>query len=918
MHISEMTKREREDFYQSKYQYYRTFVLCVVLASALSSITYFISDCQLFGRFAWETLLPRTAIVLPMVFYFLFYKQYSSYKIMVPLSYLMLHLIMWNTIWAIWFLPDKTHASEGFIIMHLMFLAVGFGAPFVLSTPLHCLVIGNILLSNRFNHYTNLNLMLSLGVPCLVGIIAVQYFMQRVYLEHYRTIESIRQQSRLDALTGTHNRNYLHQLVENDSRMLRASLERPVSVLMIDIDYFKKVNDRFGHEKGDRILAATAEQIRNHFPTGEILRWGGEEFVIFLPGTVPAEACRQAEALRCSIEQHKNGICPITVSIGVAPYNGDYQSAVDNADKAMYRAKTSGRNQVQLYDRALHPGKENGAQLNLSGLDDRIFEAFSATSKNRYLYLTNMKTGISRWSSTAVDYFGLPGEYFANAGETWSSFVHPDDRERYMEDIQAVMTGARKVHDLQYRARNRNGEYVAVSCRGVMIKGSDSEPDLFAGTMENHGIINNIDPVTNLYNYYELANVLSGFISQKKTGCLLIIGLTNFETVNELYGFNVGDRVLQTFSARLTGFPAPYHRVYRYNGARFALLLPDQEEKAVMKYYRRLQKIAAEEIRVENVHIHLSLAAGGCRISGEENQESYYRALALNAVHVSEEEKFGEPVFYGDELFPGEQRQIHLLETISHSIIHNFKGFFLCYQPIADPHSGGIVGAEVLLRWRSAEHGVVPPGRFIPWLENEPSFASLGEWILRTALLDTKPFLAVCPGFVLNVNIAYNQIIRPDFRDVVLSALRDADYPAENLCLEITERCHHMEPELLCELVKFMHDQGVRIALDDFGTGAASTSLLLHLPVDEIKIDRSYVSAVMTEKVNSALVDSMVNCADRLGMTVCLEGVETDELRQHLCRSYPFALQQGYFYGKPMEKELFSNLLEGEKVAFSK
>ena len=340
---------DKEDFYQSKYEYYRHFSFWVVVVASLASITYFISDCQLFGRFAIETLLPRTIILIPMVLYMLLSKKIKSYKIMVPLEYLIVHMVMWSTIWAIYYLPDKTHASEGFIIMHLMFCCIGFSAPFHYATFFHSLLIANILVSNLFNHYENLNIMLSLGIPCLLAICFVHYFMQKLYVGHYQTAKKLEYISYYDYLTDVYNRNVLGELIEPDTKQFIPSINKPISIMIFDIDFFKKVNDTYGHVKGDQVLKSLANTVKPMIGKKDyMLRWGGEEFVLILSGKGLDEASAFAEQVRMAVEASENGVCPITISIGVSAYDGkDYKSALDAADPALYRAKKNGRNRVE-------------------------------------------------------------------------------------------------------------------------------------------------------------------------------------------------------------------------------------------------------------------------------------------------------------------------------------------------------------------------------------------------------------------------------------------------------------------------------------------------------------------------------------------------------------------------------------------
>ncbi len=337
---------ERKAFLQSKFEYYRTYNTYAVIVSCLASITYFISDCQLFGRFAWETLIPRCFILVPLTIFLIINAKCRNYRVMTVLTELIVHMIMWCTIWAIVYLPDKTHASEGFIIMQLVFLVVSFCAPFELSTISHFLIIANILISNTFNHYTNLDIMLSLGLPCVLGITATNFVLCDVYYDNYTTKHQLEDSLVLDPLTRVYNRHKLSSIVKEGKFTFENN--EIVSILMTDIDFFKDVNDTYGHDKGDIVLKNVADVIKSCTRNGDyIFRWGGEEFVVIMPGCPIKQASLVAERIRSNVESSNNGICPITISIGVAAYDQEnYQNAITQADKALYTAKQDGRNRV--------------------------------------------------------------------------------------------------------------------------------------------------------------------------------------------------------------------------------------------------------------------------------------------------------------------------------------------------------------------------------------------------------------------------------------------------------------------------------------------------------------------------------------------------------------------------------------------
>ncbi|MDO5156057.1 MAG: GGDEF domain-containing protein [Eubacteriales bacterium] len=340
---------ERQTFLQSKYEYYQKFNFFVVVIACLASITYFISDCELYSRFATETLLPRTAILIPLTLYIIINFTCKDYRIMSILSQLIGHCIMWCTIWAIYYLPDKSHASEGFIIMHLVFLTLSYASPFGYATISHILVIFNIFISNTFNHYENIDIMFELGIPCLIGCIAVNIVMNSVFFDTYMTKKQLEESLVIDPLTGIYNRNIIPSITKDG----RFSFVRSntISVLMIDIDYFKQVNDTYGHDKGDQVLKSVSSIIQN-CTRGEdyTIRWGGEEFVIIMPNCPVENALVVAERIRNQVMEYDNSVCPTTISVGVANYdNENYESALLNADKALYVAKQTGRNRVEQY-----------------------------------------------------------------------------------------------------------------------------------------------------------------------------------------------------------------------------------------------------------------------------------------------------------------------------------------------------------------------------------------------------------------------------------------------------------------------------------------------------------------------------------------------------------------------------------------
>lgn len=241
-----------------------------------------------------------------------------------------------------------------------------------------------------------------------------------------------------------------------------------------------------------------------------------------------------------------------------------------------------------------------------------------------------------------------------------------------------------------------------------------------------------------------------------------------------------------------------------------------------------------------------------------------------------------------------------LLFAIRSSIENHCQGFYLCYQPLVSARDKRTIGAEALLRWAREPYGEIGPNEFIPILEKEPCFFQLGQWILQQAVMDGKRLIAHDRTFVVHVNVTIGQFEQDDFLEKTLKLLQELDFPAENLCLELTERGEVVNIQALGEKFDHIRKEGIQIALDDFGTGTAALHLLREWKVDRLEIDRMFVQNIMGNFADQAIVQVVIDCAKQLGLCVCLEGVETEEQYRFLQR-FDVEMHQGYYYGKPVE-----------------
>ncbi len=715
---------------------------------------------------------------------------------------------------------------------------------------------------------------------------------------------------RMDEMTMLLNRaSYNNQLTR---------LHEPVILQLFDVDFFKSVNDEYGHLYGDSCLQTIGAIIRETYGQyGKCYRIGGDEFCVILD-SADSPIDQLNEQFFDALEQRRQSDARFPyLSLGYARWDaagGSVEEAVQAADSVMYRSKDRNKikhgpvsqpeaQEVTVSAKQALAADQKGfsSKLDISGLTSRTFTAFSGTSKRSYIYLCNMNTGVSRWAPAAVRYFGLPGEYMFGAGKIWESHIHPQDRKMYHEDIERVFSGQSMVHELEYRVRNHLGEYVVCTCRGVVLKGDGATPDLFAGTIINHGIVADVDPVTNLHTNGEFTKSIHRLLEERSAACLLNLGIEQFRHINTMYGQEGGNQVLRLFGMELQELAHGKGQVYRLEGAKFALYLYHAGKNEVQEFFRQAQKIAENNIQINNLHIPLRIYGGAVQLDGCHSYNDYIvRGSLTYALEQSQERCRGELIFHeaAGQAVNMENIQIH--KEIHRSAIEGCRNFFLCYQPIISFSTGKVIGAEALLRWKQEPYGVVPPDSFIPWLENDPSFIQVGSWVLRQAIEETRPMWQAGPDFVLNVNIADTQLEHKGFRDDVLNILDETGCPAEHLCLELTERCRHMDLDYLADELKFFRSHGITIAIDDFGTGSSSLTLLLQLPVDELKVDRSFMLKIFTDQNYRYMMEGILHTARKGGFSTCVEGIETKE-EYELISSLGGDCYQGYYASRPVE-----------------
>lgn len=399
-----------------------------------------------------------------------------------------------------------------------------------------------------------------------------------------------------DSLTGLGNHTAYEQRLDalwEDGRSF--------TLAFADIDHLKTCNDRFGHREGDRYIQQAAFFLDLTKREGEdVYRIGGDEFVLISTTAGEHELAERLESTRSMLlrSTSRNGTMPFSFSYGcsrVKPAAGDSrQQATSEADRKMYSYKLLHRSRSEAGRAPAATDDEDAFAFS-----ERVFEALSMSLEGRYFFVADIDHDVSRWSSDAVHDLGLPSARMVGAGATWLEHVHPDDREAYARDIQAVFSGKKHHHAMQYRARDAQGNYVVCKCKGFRLEGADGSPALFVGTITNRNLAENIDPSTGL----EDVNGYIAAIGEARDAhlpCGLVgIKVSGLSEANRGGGYEVGDRVFALYANRLAGDLRGRAGVYRGRGPQIGLIARGATPELVEELARRAVELSRSPIMID-------------------------------------------------------------------------------------------------------------------------------------------------------------------------------------------------------------------------------------------------------------------------------------------------------------------------------
>ena len=545
-----------------------------------------------------------------------------------------------------------------------------------------------------------------------------------------------------------------------------------------------------------------------------------------------------------------------------------------------------------------------------SQIFQEMISRISKLSQDSYLMVTDMQHNLTFVPESTAEFLGIPSGWCEDGYKiVLEKSVHPYDCPEYTEEMKKRLRGINLENDLYIRM-GKDKKYVMTQIITDMIL-EQGKNRYFIVLLRNQNVIPEIDPLTDLYGQVKFEKDIVDYIQQGRKVAVLEIEIDHMNDINILYGTNYSDRIQKVLAYRFIYMMDADKAVYRMGNSNYAFILRDASREEAAAFLEKIRARLEESVVLENNHFDLKIYASGIILDHYEGEISTVQSkleYVLGKMRTRRDHKL---MFFNDLVQINGDVDLDLMKVIHQSVLNQCDGFYVEYQPVVHAQTGEIAGAEALVRWKKEPYGIVPPGMFIDWLESNPCMYDLGNFVLKQALTDAVGFRKSNPDFFINVNMSAKQLERKTFCGVVMALLKETGFPAGQLCLELTERCRSMPVSVMEEKLLYLKQHGVRLAMDDYGTGSASSSVLLQTPMDEIKIDMSFIRGITDNQTKQALVRSMVDFANKADLKSCLEGVEDEKLQNYL-RSFGATWFQGYYYSRPVQAAAMKKLLNME------
>jgi diguanylate cyclase (GGDEF)-like protein/PAS domain S-box-containing protein len=543
--------------------------------------------------------------------------------------------------------------------------------------------------------------------------------------------------------------------------------------------------------------------------------------------------------------------------------------------------------------------------------------ALAAHGANDGLWDWDVASGRVYFSARWKSMLGYEEHEIGSDIEAWFARVLDEDLPRLKETLHAHL-GERKTHiEHEYRMVHRDGRQVWTLCRGIVlfdahgraVRAAGSQTDI-SGRREVEEQLRRSalhDGLTGLANRALLVDRLEQAIARSQRTdrgrfAVMFLDLDHFKTLNDSLGHLAGDQLLIQIAQRLGDCLRSIDTVARFGGDEFAIIVTELEtDETATRIAEGIHDALRAPFDIDGHRVFTSASIGIAMSSERHDRAEDYLRDADTAMYRAKAQGRASHQLFDGRMHEQAMERLSVEAGVRRALERD--EFVLYYQPIVMLHSDEVAGVEALIRWRHPERGILGPAAFLHIADESGLILKMSEWVIRTACEQARQWkTALRTAMRVSVNIPSQQLKDPHFIDLIEGNLSRAGIDAASLGLELVESSLIEHSSTIVENLRRLRQMGIYIAVDDFGTGYSSLSYLKRLPIEALKIDRSFTQGIPDDPNDTAISTTIIAMARSLGLNVVAEGVETVEQAEFL-RRRGCHMAQGYYFSHPMPGE---------------